>query len=462
MTDTPASNAQRIGLAIILIAYFGLALLYATSVPKWNAPDEPSHFNYVKNIIETWTFPILTPGAYDFEYLEKAKAARFPDSMPVDSIRYESHQPPLYYMIASPLLLLTSETSLNTQVLILRLLTALFAAGTIALTFHIGRALFPADSVLPLASAALVAFVPMHLFMNAAIDNDSLASLLLSALIFSLVRSLRRGNGKRYLQPGLAPSLDRECILWGTLIGLGLLTKVTTAVAVPLVAIVILWQELVPLGSERTPARILQTIRGIVWRFAQAYGIAILLSGWWLVRNAIVYGNLDIFGLKRHDLVVVGQPLTGPITLDVIRHFFSMTFKSFWGVFGWMGIFMDQRIYGLLAVLTGTALLGLLLFFWQVSRRQAHVETHQKAALALLFLAFAFTFAGMVQYNFTYVQAQGRYLFPAIAPLAILFNLGLREIISPKHAAIVFTLLSLGLFFLDIMSLYRFIVPSLS
>ncbi len=30
---------------------------------------------------------------------------------------------------------------------------------------------------------------------------------------------------------------------------------------------------------------------------------------------------------------------------------FSFTFKSFWGVFGWMGVFLDERIYTALLLL---------------------------------------------------------------------------------------------------------------
>jgi hypothetical protein len=54
--------------------------------------------------------------------------------------------------------------------------------------------------------------------------------------------------------------------------------------------------------------------------------------------------------------------------------------------------------------------------------------------LGLLALTFLLILAGLLQYNLTFIQAQGRYLFPAIVPIAIFFVLGLRELASPDTA----------------------------
>ncbi|NLG27679.1 MAG: hypothetical protein GX557_07185, partial [Chloroflexi bacterium] len=88
-------------LRLILLLYLVLATLYALVTPAWQAPDEPAHFNYVKFVAERGSLPELRPGDYPAEYLERIKAARFPADMSIDPIRYESHQPPLYYLLAS-------------------------------------------------------------------------------------------------------------------------------------------------------------------------------------------------------------------------------------------------------------------------------------------------------------------------------------------------------------------------
>ena len=60
------------------------------------------------------------------------------------------------------------------------------------------------------------------------------------------------------------------------------------------------------------------------------------------------------------------------------------------------------------------------------------------SGLGLLALTVGFVFAATGYYNLTYVQAQGRYLFPAMGPIALLFVRGLREVVAPRHAGIVF------------------------
>ncbi len=457
----PSSNAPRIVLSLIVVAYLGLALLYARSVPKWNAPDEPGHFNYVKTIAQTGTLPILQQGDYDQDFLAKATAARFPDSMPVDGIRYESHQPPLYYLLATPLLWLGSRLDISTQVLILRLLSVIFGALTVLVTFGTARRLFPNDAIVPLAASAFVAFLPMHLFMDAAIDNDSLANLLLSTLLFCLVTSLQNRPASAASKLELAYTLDRQALLWGVLVGLGILTKDTASVGAILVVAVVLWQEFGTSGWELVSAVSGASIRRAIWRLVQAGGVALVVSGWWFVRNAAVYGNLDIFARARHDQVVVGQPLTGTFDVTAARHFLLVSFKSFWGIFGWMGTVMDERVYLVLALLTGCAILGLLLYLGHISLRPSELSPNQRASLVVLALAFGLVLAGVLQYNFTYVQPQGRYFFAAIAPIAIFFTLGLRELISARYAAICFALLSIGLFALDVVALNRFILPDL-
>src|SRR5574340_1261751 len=93
-------HTSTLVLGLVLLVYVLLAGLYAVRTPRWQAPDEPAHFNYVRAIAETGTLPVLSPGDYDQKYLEEIKSKRFPADMSVDSIRYEAWQPPLYYIAA--------------------------------------------------------------------------------------------------------------------------------------------------------------------------------------------------------------------------------------------------------------------------------------------------------------------------------------------------------------------------
>ena len=56
---------RHLALPFILLVYLALGALYAVDTPRWEAPDEPAHFNYIRTIGETGRLPILAFGDYD-------------------------------------------------------------------------------------------------------------------------------------------------------------------------------------------------------------------------------------------------------------------------------------------------------------------------------------------------------------------------------------------------------------
>jgi hypothetical protein len=438
---------SRIVLAIILTAYAAFGGLYAVNTPRWQAPDEPAHFNYVRFVAENGAFPVLQAGDYDQAYLEKIKAAKFPDALSIDLIRYESHQPPLYYLLAAPVYLAAQPFGLNAVVLALRLFSVALGVVVLGLAYAILREVFPKDDVLVLASVGLTATVPMHMAMSSAINNDTFAEVILALI---LLVSVRRVLGK---------VSDRQFVVWGgILFGLALLTK--TTIYVPGAGVLLVAQ----VKSEKLKVK--------SWgRVGALFGIAVLVAGAWFVRNAMVYGPTDLLGWVRHDAVVVGQPTTAECVAryglkDVVADFFIVTFKSFWAQFGWMGVLVNDRIYVGLFGLTGVALAGLALWVAKVGRErgdtpQAPRFSAQWWNLGLLALVLVTVLAEHAAYNLKFVQPQGRYLFPALIPIAAFFIIGLRELLNREHERVVFGALYLALLALDWMALFWFIVPQL-
>ena len=86
---------------LVVVLYLALATAYAVYTPAWQAPDEPAHYNYVSYVAEEGRLPVLAPGDYPAAYLEEIKARRFPADMSIAPLRYEAHQPPLYYLLAA-------------------------------------------------------------------------------------------------------------------------------------------------------------------------------------------------------------------------------------------------------------------------------------------------------------------------------------------------------------------------
>lgn len=438
-------------LGLIVAAALLAGWLYATRVPKWNAPDEPAHFNYVRALATTGQLPVLQPGDYDVAKVEERMAAGFPDSLPVDWMRYESHQPPLYYALGAGVYRLVAAEPVEAQVTALRLLSTAIGALALVVAYLLVRQVYPGDPALAVAATGVMAFVPMRVAMYAAVENDALAELVFSAALLALVSGLRRRAGWRY------------DALVGALLGAALLTKVVAYVALGLAPMAYLMAEVGQArGEAGAPAA---APRGPLWRrlavrLTTTYAVAALVSGWWFARNLVVYGGLDVFGLQRHAQVVAGQPLTGALTAGAVKHFALTAFRSFWAQFGWMGIVVDERIYELLAALCALAGLGLILHLGRVALARGGWPPWQRQALALLAGAIALVGLGVVAYNLQYLQPQGRYFFPALAPLALLLTLGLRELVSRDHERLLLGLLVAGLFGLTLVCLFWFVVPA--
>ena len=220
----------------------------------------------------------------------------------------------------------------------------------------------------------------------------------------------------------------RAWFITGLIIGLALLTKFQAYILPPMLAAVWLWQ----VWHRRQ--------QGEKGRAPWLTGVAAFIPAlalplaWWL-RNISLYGLTDPLGLRWHDAVVVGQPRTVEWIASqgwsaYLDRYVEFTFKSFWGVFGWLGVFMDERIYTGLALLTVFVAVGLAWQGWRLWRGQVSLTGFQRRGLALLTFQLLLVLFTYLWYNFTYVQHQGRYLFPALVPISIGFALGMEGLFS--------------------------------
>jgi 4-amino-4-deoxy-L-arabinose transferase-like glycosyltransferase len=404
------SHKTKTPLLYLCAIYLFLGTLYATQTPRWQAPDEPAHYNYIRYLAEQGRFPELTAGCYDQAYLQELTSRRFPSELPIDPLCYEFHQPPLYYLLAVPLFVVGGGALLP-----LRLFSVLLGGGVVVLAFLIGRAVCPERAVIAYGVAAFVAFIPMHLAILGSVNNDALAGLIIAGLLWHLIVLLSREGG--------AATSRRESLRLGGLLGLGLLTKVTVYSLIPLVAVPFVLAAYA--GGRASWGRLFKQL-------AVVYGLAVLLVLPWYLRNAALYGGFDILGLGRHEEIVVGQLRAADYLAEVglrtyLQNFVTTTFHSFWGQFGWMAVPMDGRVYLLLALLTVTALGGLYAALGE--------EAPNRTGAFLLFgLAVGLVAAAYGWYNLNFVQFQGRYLFGGIIPLGLLFTLGLRSALDERRA----------------------------
>ncbi len=395
----------------ILLLYLVLAVLYAVYTPPWQVPDEPAHYNYVRAVAEEGRLPVMEPGDYDQAYLERIVGAGFPPSLSIEPLTYEDHQPPLYYLLAVPVYLLFDGALLP-----LRLFSVLLGAGVLMTAWGVVRTLCPDRPGVALMAVALIGFLPQHLAMMAGVNNDPLAELMVGTSLWMAVRHVQgKGDGRRYL------------LGWGLLLGLTVLTKTTAYVVLP-VSLLTVWMRARDEGEG---------LKEIAWRVGWMALPAVLVAAPWLARNAALYGWTDPLALARHNEVVVGQPRTGEWIARygwagwAVR-FLRTTFQSFWGQFGWMGVPFQPAVYAALLLFSGLLAGGFL--GWLFDRRRPALSAGQRKGAWVLFTSTLLTVALYLFYNRTFVQHQGRYLFPALIPLALAAALGLDWLLSGRAA----------------------------
>ncbi len=516
-----SDDLAKVAAALLLLLTITRGIVYALVIPPWQTPDEPSHFAYVRFIAQNRRLPLseiipvdeeVVTSIAHFDFWTLRYHALRPVSLDdAQEFRVASRHPPLYYLLGALLLIPLTDQDVICQLYVLRLISVLVAALTVLVAFRATKMLFPGDPILPLTVSAFIAFLPMHSFMSASVNNDNLAELIGSLLIYLLLRIIRDGMS---CFKGLGLTI---------LLVAGYFTKRTTLFTIPLVVITVpvylgtrsfdvceSWataqgwvrgllskaRDVGTVMKDRPELRKRITIVALIGFICGA--VCILLIGQRQVRRD--YGGPWVQATVTHQLYLPllakqhGRLLPAwlEITLSPILKFarispaeieralsrgdrypsamssyllFSLlTFASFWANFGWMNIPLDPAWYGIFAVISLLAFLGLGLRILREIRCSGEQilfrERWQKGAFLVLLLAsvliFAQTCSLMVIQN---IPQQGRYLFPAIVPLSILFILGLRELVPSSYRYGFPLICIIGLFLFDALCLTHYILP---
>ncbi len=447
-------------LVAILLAYALASALFAVITPAWQAPDEPAHYNYIKHIATTGTLPTLHKGDYDQVELLGLLAQGFPPTASVDGLRYESYQLPLYYLTAVPIYWVGDGS-----LLALRLFNSFLGFVSLIFLYLCLEIVFPNKPLIPLGATAFAAFLPMHVAVTGAVNNDVLAELLTMASSLVLLlwmrpyfyeplspgatprrarpddpspRMIRAHEGQRHVSARTeAGHHDRNhLLLLGVLLGLGMLTKIYAYALVPMFATVIAWTLW---RRNRTWGRVYAGVRYAGLMLLPA--VVFAAPAW--IRNMVVYSWKDPLALKWHDTVVAGQPTTASwiYTYGSMAYFeraFTLTFRSFWGVFGWLGVFMNERVYQAALFATAVIFLGLL---WASVRLisgkpDTDMDAFQTTVIALFGILLVAVAMSYVWYNLKFVQHQGRYFFWGMLGIGTVVALAWREVLHPLQGTI--------------------------
>jgi 4-amino-4-deoxy-L-arabinose transferase-like glycosyltransferase len=421
-------------LALLLLAFFCNTLLWACVVEPGQAPDEWDHFDYIRHLVAKHTLPIY------------GQTPRFSNPNALNS---ETQQPPLYYLLATPFYLLGGQTP-TAQVIAVRVCSALLGTAAVALTYAVGRVVAPKRHMFALALATVVGFNPMFTYMSAAISNDALINAIYPALLLFLCLLLRQRSVRWEWLLGL-----------GALLGAGLLAKFSIVggiLASGVVLIALVWRQ---------PDR---RIRTLLMYGSWAAGGLLLIAGWYLARNWLLYGDPS-------GVLVMAQYHVNPMRpYATVGSFWQMLttrrpgfidlwpglFHGFWGIFDFYIIWMAPRLYGYLDALLVGGLVGTGIWAARAWARRSKRSTSERLTLALACYVIALTTLGLIL-NYSYRidhQPQGRYLLPALVPVALAIVVGWEQLLRltklQRWAAPLLITLMLGI---NMLALFTAIAP---
>ncbi len=450
-------RTQKWALGAIVVVYLGLGLSYSIVNPILESPDEVLNYENILFLASERRLPIL-------EEDELSKA----------------HHPPLYYAIGALLIGRVPSDRLQTlveqtnpfwayrlwepgvdnknlylhnpavegwpyrdvalAVHLMRCLSLLMGVGVIWIVFRLADELFADEPTAGVAAAALVAFNPMFLYIQSSVHNDALTNLWAAAALW--------GAGRYWLR---GPSLRRAAFL-GVVCSLGALTKITFLFLGSAVALAVAWRNW--LDRRTSP----HWRRDIGRSVLVVGGLMVALSGWWFVRNQLIYGDPTSMGAQA---ATWGIRENAPDVTAAVREL-GFLLDSFWGVFGYGQIPLPPWVYALLRTLMLAAAGGLVIWLVRSWRSNWHyrVPAALLAALAAAPLtAFGATFARM---TVSATADFGRYLFTAYAVIAPALLLGITEWLPERHRSAVLVPLSSALLLLAAGALVGVLAPAYS
>lgn len=415
---------QYWSLLAIIAFYLLLAVLYSSSIPPFEGPDESEHFAYISWLAEGKGFPPQGDAAWD------------------TPIRQEAGQSPLYYLLASvPALIVdineppaeyrpnphfvgvfpriqpdndnraihypTDARPLRGGWLVLsiaRALTIAFGVLLLVSVYGIARQVHPENRQIALAATLLVAVTPQVIFISSVASNDIPAAAFSALSLWTLALLVRKG-----------PTRKRALIV-GVAYGLAILTKASAiALALP-IAIALLWLWL---SGRQSFGQVLKT--GLWLSLG-----ALVVAGWWLIRTWVLYGSP--LGLETHDRTP--WAVTNPEELAKPYRRWLEVFRSYWLALGWGTIRPEEWLYRIFMAATALSIAGQAFSVWLWWRRPRPRPDVKPILILILATAVVAVGLSLELWMRRVVAPYGRLLFPAVAAVAILLVTGWQAISS--------------------------------
>jgi Predicted membrane protein (DUF2142) len=453
-----AGRGRRLAAWLFAIAALN-ACCWALITPAFQAPDEIDHFAYVQSLVERGEGPTHDPASSlqrwssaEGQVLEGMSfltdhqtGATTPPWLSVSQSEYRREvartkpsrsngggyttsavHGPLYYLALSPAYMLTSHASVFSQLTLMRLTSALLGALVVLFTFLLARELAPRREWLAVLAALLVAYEPMYGFISGIVNNDVGVNAAAAALELLLLRMLRRGI----------------TIPWGLATGALLIAlpivKGTGLSLYPVAALVFaatLWRHH---GGAELRAWLALAIGAALMAVFSSHVLSVFQPAAAATGSGAIGSNASAAGEALHHipeyLSYVWQSLL-PRLGFMTPHFppnrpgftlfadpgFVIFVERGWASFGWYDVLFPHKLY---VVIFLAMVLTVLLGVWAARREWSWLRRHSLEAVAVAAIPVAVIMGFEAAYYTPAPRAViaefGRYVFPAIGPLAVL------------------------------------------
>jgi len=425
-------------LFLILIYFFIFASCFVFLVPPFEANDEPDHLNYINFIAKNKSLPVQN----------------------IESLRVEKegHQFPLYYILGAGVVYIFNSNSVGYNVIpnknnvnfggkenlvpvynhvlnnifnekydkilffTLRFFQVFLSVLNLFFIFKIAEFYF-FDLKWKLLTTFIAGAIPQFAFVSAYINNDAFANLISSLVIFSFLSFIQ---GKTV----------KSIIILSIVFAFGLITKKTIFFFIPAIFFLIVIMML----------RKKINLKEVAFLMGFVAISSLLIASWFFIRNINLYNDVFLtqVEMKTVPYYVDAKSL---FSFYFIYPFIPGLFGSLWGVFGWMNVALPFFIYILLFLFCAVMFISVA--------KNVSMQKIMNEKILFAVSCIILCIAGVVFYNLSYSQHQGRFLFPVISFISIFMVYGVKFLTEKFERENLIMILVISFFvFVDIVSIF--------
>jgi len=333
-------------------------------------------------------------------HLEYVSFLRRNKRIPLAYEGWELYQPPLYYFLIA---FVSSPVGIKVVGLLMWLLLAFTSYRFFQKKFN--------DINISLIGTLITSSTPVVLYLTYTISNEFFSGVLISIALVYYVSFYKPVNNSK--------------IIIGILIGLAFLAKATAFVLILSIAL----DQLI-----LARFKIIKTVKNLFFPF----GISFLISGWFYLRNWILFGNPFISSynfLKINPFMQAIVPrnlsfflsLKGFLTMDLFRSqhysFLSGTFFSWF--YDGHNVIIPVQEFSKIGIILFLFSLPIFTFFIIGYIKEFFIKKNK----SIIFLLYStLLFIGYIAYNFRlpyYSTVKGVFLISSIIPFGYFFIKGI-------------------------------------